>query len=239
MANVFRSLAVLVLLTTSATLGATQVSGSGRTTRYWDCCKPSCAWPGKAAVSGPVSTCNVNDQPLSDPNADSGCNGGSAYMCSNQSPWAVSNDLAYGFASVNFDGGSESSWCCACYELTFTSPPLVGKKMVVQATNTGGDVGNNQFDLAVSSLPTWRPFVNLILLVRCQAAVSVTSMAARRSGRPRLRAGASSTVVSRPTLAPRSQLHSSLAATSASVGFRAPTIHRELSDRCPSVSGNF
>ncbi|TGO56172.1 hypothetical protein BCON_0081g00150 [Botryotinia convoluta] len=131
-----------------------QASGSGTTTRYWDCCKPSCAWSGKATLesgSGPVGTCDVNDSPLSDPTAVavSGCNGGNSYMCSDQSPWAVSDDLAYGYAAVNIAGGSEASWCCACYELTFTSTALAGKKMIVQATNTGGDLGSNQFDLAI------------------------------------------------------------------------------------------
>ncbi|KAK4555809.1 hypothetical protein LTR86_007029 [Recurvomyces mirabilis] len=75
--------------------------------------------------------------------------GGSAYMCSDQSPWAVSADLAYGFAAVSIPGGSESSWCCACYELTFTSTSIAGKKMIVQATNTGADLAEGQFDLAI------------------------------------------------------------------------------------------
>lgn len=33
------------------------------------------------------------------------------------------------------------------FRLTFTSGAVAGKKMVVQATNTGGDLGNNHFDL--------------------------------------------------------------------------------------------
>lgn len=61
----------------------------------------------------------------------------------------MSDDLAYGYAAVNIAGGSESSWCCACYELTFTSGPVAGKKMVVQATNTGGDLSGNQFDISM------------------------------------------------------------------------------------------
>ncbi|RAL58687.1 hypothetical protein DID88_002993 [Monilinia fructigena] len=131
-----------------------QASGSGTTTRYWDCCKPSCAWSDKAVLasgSSPVGTCDIKDSPLSDPtaNAPSGCNGGTSYMCSDQSPWAVTDDLAYGYAAVNIAGGNEASWCCACYELTFTSTALAGKKMIVQATNTGGDLGSNQFDLAI------------------------------------------------------------------------------------------
>lgn len=111
-----------------------------------DCCKPSCGWD-KGGVTAPVKTCDVNDQPLSDMNAQSGCNGGSAYMCSDQSPWAISDTLAYGFAAVS---SSNPASCCACYQLTFTSTALAGKKMIVQATNTGGDVASTQFDLAVS-----------------------------------------------------------------------------------------
>lgn len=33
--------------------------------------------------------------------------------------------------------------------LTFTSGPVNGKKMIVQVTTTGNDLGNNQFDLAI------------------------------------------------------------------------------------------
>jgi hypothetical protein len=137
-----------------------QSSGTGKTTRYWDCCKASCGWTKKitlASGSNPVSSCGKNDQPLSDYGAKSGCDsGGSAYMCSNQSPWAVSDTLAYGYAATTIAGGTESSWCCACYELTFTSAPLVGKTLIVQTTNTGSDLSSNQFDLAVSqSSPYW------------------------------------------------------------------------------------
>jgi hypothetical protein len=129
-------------------------SGSGTTTRYWDCCKPSCAWPGKAELavgSEPVQMCDINNNPISDPNASSGCGGGTAYQCSNESPWAVNSNLAYGYAAVNIEGGSEVTWCCACYELTFTSGLVTGKKMIVQATNTGGDLAGNQFDISVCS----------------------------------------------------------------------------------------
>ncbi|KAF8761971.1 Glycosyl hydrolase family 45 [Rhizoctonia solani] len=61
-----------------------------------------------------------------------GCNGGGAYACANHSPFAVNDSLAYGFAAVNIQGGTESSWCCQCYELTFTSGPVSGQKMIVQ-----------------------------------------------------------------------------------------------------------
>ena len=111
-----RSLALLALSTGFAKLTAAQAAG--KTTRYWDCCKPSCAWPGKADVSSEVKVCNINDQPLlGNANAVNGCDaGGEAYMCSDQQPWAVSADLAYGFAAVKLAGGTEASWCCGCYE---------------------------------------------------------------------------------------------------------------------------
>ncbi|TVY22363.1 putative endoglucanase type K [Lachnellula hyalina] len=129
-----------------------QSSGTGTTTRYWDCCKASCGWSGKATLasgSNPVTSCDAQDNPLTNYDAASGCNSGTSYMCSDQSPWAVSDTLSYGFAATTISGGSEASWCCACYELTFTSGAVQGKKMIVQATNTGGDLGANQFDLAI------------------------------------------------------------------------------------------
>jgi hypothetical protein len=70
------------------------------------------------------------------------------------SPWAVNDTFAYGYSAVKIAGGTEATWCCACYELTFTCPPVIGMKMIIQAINTGGDLAGNQFDLAViSSIP--------------------------------------------------------------------------------------
>lgn len=136
------------------TLIHAQASGSGTTTRYWDCCKASCGWSKKATLatgSNPVSSCDISNNPLTDYNAVSYCasSSGTAFMCGSQTPWAVSDTLSYGFAATTISGGTEASWCCACYQLTFTSGPVAGKQMIVQATNTGGDLGSNQFDLAV------------------------------------------------------------------------------------------
>jgi hypothetical protein len=90
---------------------------TGKTTRYWDCCKPSCGWSGKASVNSPVKSCDKSDNPLSDMAAKNGCeSGGSAYMCTGQSPWAINDNLAYGFAAAKLSGLGESNWCCACYE---------------------------------------------------------------------------------------------------------------------------
>ncbi|MCJ1372683.1 hypothetical protein MMC20_003908 [Loxospora ochrophaea] len=143
MASYLRTGAIAALLTT--TLVQAQSSGSGTTTRYWDCCKPSCAWNTVTGITAPVQSCDINDSPMTDTTAQSGCTGGSAYMCSDQSPWAVSDTMAYGFAAVT----SANPTCCQCYKLTFTSTAISGMTMIVQATNTGTDVGSNQFDLAM------------------------------------------------------------------------------------------
>lgn len=151
----FLTIILISLLSIFTNEALAQASGSGTTTRYFDCCKSSCGFTGKpifASGSGPVTSCDIHDSPLTGFDAQSGCAGGSAYTCSDQTPWAISDTLSYGFAATSIDGGSEASWCCACYELTFTSTAIAGKQMIVQATNTGGDLGSNQFDLAVSDL---------------------------------------------------------------------------------------
>ncbi len=124
-------------------------SGTGKTTRYWDCCKPSCSWSGKADVDSPVAACAADGTTTLGVDVQSGCTGGTAYTCTDQQPFKVSDDLAYGFAAVSLSGGSDDSMCCSCYLLTFTSTELSGKQMVVQATNTGSDLSSNQFDLAI------------------------------------------------------------------------------------------
>ena len=88
-----------------ATSSTTSSSGNdnrqpGVTTRYWDCCKASCGWPGKASVSNPVQTCAQDGVTPVDSNTQSGCNGGTAYTCNNQQPWSVSATLSYGFAAA-------------------------------------------------------------------------------------------------------------------------------------------
>jgi hypothetical protein len=122
-----KQLALLALTTGLATVDA---QSSGKTTRYWDCCKGSCAWAGKAPVSSPITTCDKNDNPLTDAGTKSGCDGGSAYMCTNQSPWAVNDDLAYGFAAVKLAGKTESNWCCACYEYVYPISPKTHRKFM-------------------------------------------------------------------------------------------------------------
>ncbi|KAK4235208.1 glycoside hydrolase [Achaetomium macrosporum] len=135
-----------VLRTASAAaLPLVASAADGKSTRYAPLATPVTL----RADLIPVFACDANFNRLTDVNAKSGCDGGSAYSCADQTPWAVNDNLAYGFAATNIAGGFESSWCCACYVLTFTSGPVAGKAMVVQSTSTGGYLGTNHFDLAM------------------------------------------------------------------------------------------
>nr|BAF57445.1 putative glycosyl hydrolase family45 [uncultured symbiotic protist of Mastotermes darwiniensis] len=127
--------------------GTVGLSGSGKTTRYWDCCKPSCSWTKKAAVDHVVNSCTASGQHDTTTDLKSGCDGGPSYACFDQAPWAVDSSYFMGTAAATV--ASESTICCGCFELTFTSGQPQGKKMLVQVTNTGSDVGNGQFDLLI------------------------------------------------------------------------------------------
>lgn len=152
--NLFLVLELIAVLVEGAHL---DYSGEALTTRFWDCCKPSCAWKDKAPVSNPVDSCSADDEPISI-TAGTGCKGGTAFACSKQQPWAINDTLSYGFAGAYITkdlvgGAIEDAWCCACYQLDFTSEPLRGKSMIVQASNTAYDVNTaNRFSLAVWSL---------------------------------------------------------------------------------------
>ena len=112
----------------------------GWASRYWDCCKPSCGWSQTA--------CSASNGTSKDGGQDA-CQGGSAYMCYDFAPWAVSDTLSYGFVAAAHENYS----CGKCFQFTFNgqgsanSASLNGKSMIVQVINTGGDVQSSQFDL--------------------------------------------------------------------------------------------
>jgi hypothetical protein len=125
----------------------------GFTTRFWDCCKPSCAWAANAGGRHPVNSCNQQNQSIGASDQQSACSGGGAYACFDLSPWAVSDTMAYGFAAFN------GTQCGQCYELKFTgqsnsapndpgSAALCGKTMIVQVVNIG-NITAGQFDIMV------------------------------------------------------------------------------------------
>lgn len=126
---------------------------NGHATRYWDCCKPHCAWSGNTSGLNTINSCDRSDN-ATGADSQSACQGGPAYMCQNMAPWAVNDKLAYGFAAV----GAKTDICGRCYQLQFTgssynagadpgSMALGGKTMIVQSINIGGDVASGQFDI--------------------------------------------------------------------------------------------
>lgn len=135
--------------TASPTFTYLTPAATGKTTRYWDCCKGSASWPGKALVSAPVLACAKDGVTRVDATAQSVCNGGTSYACNTNQPWAVNESLSYGFAAANLTGKAESDTSCACYALQFTSGPVIGKTFVAQVVNLGGDLGENHFDLLI------------------------------------------------------------------------------------------
>lgn len=125
---------------------------AGRTTRYWDCCKPSCGWVENAKNGGkssPATSCSKDGSTNVGADVQSVCSGGSAYQCNWGVPWSVSSTLSYGYAAFNSGG------CGKCYQLDFTgagdnagAQSLKGKSMIVQAINIG-DIGADHFDILV------------------------------------------------------------------------------------------
>jgi hypothetical protein len=141
----------LLLLVLSGANASNIYSGEAVTDRYWDCCKTDCSWPGRSNGSPqPPATCDADNNPLTNFNLGTACGGGPSFACANQSPWAVNDTFSYGYSSMFLEGHASDSWCCSCYELVFTSGPVKGKKMVIQAHNSGFDmVTANRFGLAV------------------------------------------------------------------------------------------
>ena len=129
-------------------------SGEGWATRYWDCCKPSCAW-NENAGGHPTKTCTLQGNTVG-PGDQSVCSGGQAAVCTSQIPVAVNDNLAYAFAAVPAANGGQ---CGKCFALEFTGEgkyetkaphqALKGKILVVQVSNIGGDVNQGQFDVMI------------------------------------------------------------------------------------------
>lgn len=129
-------------------------SGSGWATRYWDCCKPHCAWPDKGGLK--AHACDASGNKISDDGATSMCNGGNAGTCKSQIPMIVSDKLAFAYAAVPGSAGGE---CGKCFALEFTGTgkyetkanhqAMKGKTLVVIASNIGYDVAEGQFDIMI------------------------------------------------------------------------------------------
>jgi len=140
-----------IFLLTLALAVAVSAQRTGQSTRYWDCCKPSCSWSANTGdhISQPVATCAANGVTVLPLNIQSACVGGTAFACNNNAPWAVNATTAYGFVAAVIAGQTQYDWCCSCYQMTFTSGPVAGRTMIVQVTNTGHDLGYDHFDIQI------------------------------------------------------------------------------------------
>jgi hypothetical protein len=122
----------------SSTVSTTTVASgnnstvAGVTTRNWDCCKPSCGWPGIANVTSPVQTCAQDGITAVDANTDSICTGGSAYFCNNQQPWSVNDSLSYGYAST-YLAVSKSFFDTNAYIIIRVNPSPHGVVLVIHS----------------------------------------------------------------------------------------------------------
>jgi len=151
-----------------ATLPPINGGKTGKTTRYWDCCVASCSWQENTAAEHPVNVCNKDGMTVYDPfnwRIGNVCsNNGSGYMCNNNQPWAVTENLAYGFVAAGFNSGNQKEWCCSCQRLEFTSGPVKGKQMVVQV------------------LTLVLTLVITTLIFKCLVVVLVSSMVVKANG---------------------------------------------------------
>ena len=127
-------------------------SGSGYATRYWDCCKPHCAWP---EHGGSASTCDAQGNKIGDKSAGSMCDGGNAGICRSQFPIVINDTLAFAFAAT--PGGENN--CGKCFDLVFDGgckytvtslhKKMKGKHLIVMSNNVGYDVAGGQFDVMI------------------------------------------------------------------------------------------
>lgn len=147
------------------------VSGGqeGWGSRYWDCCKPHCSSPfntehlcANCDSTGideiPTYVEESNEWDTWDKATESSCQGGPAYACYRHVPFAVCENLAYGYAAV--PGAIDEDMCGRCFQLDFDGGAanddvkeahrlLEGKTMIVMASNIGHDVNDGQFDLMI------------------------------------------------------------------------------------------
>ena len=134
-------------------------SGSGWATRYWDCCKPHCSWPEHAGGNYSKQCTNKGKSENTNWGDGSVCSGGSQMTCTSQIPFTIDGctEMAFAFAAVPAANGGS---CGKCFQLTFTgeghysstnanTKKLKGKKLIIMATNIGGDVQQGQFDIMI------------------------------------------------------------------------------------------
>ncbi len=134
--------------------------GSGFASRYWDCCMPSCAW-NENSGGNPTKACDARGKNVIGNGSGSVCSGGQGATCTSQIPFTVEGCEEYGFAFAAVPAANGGQ-CGKCFQLTFTGEghynstnantkklKTKNKKLIVMATNIGGDVQQGQFDVLI------------------------------------------------------------------------------------------
>ena len=155
----FQKQAPVAAATTEIEPIAGGMKGSAATTRYWDCCKPSCSWEGKGWPWGQMCVVDGKGKRVLDQMKKSGCEGeGDVYVDPKQQPFAVNDQLSYGFIASTVIGKKEQEVCGRCMQLTFKECEIegkyqkcdiTGKQMVAMITNIGYDLKSEHFDLQI------------------------------------------------------------------------------------------
>jgi hypothetical protein len=115
---------------------------NGTTTRYWDCCMPSCSWKANAGGKNPVKVCGKDGTSVVSESSRNACENGGGFMCYWGAPWSVSDSVSFGYVAYN------GVACGTCYQLDFTGGAANGKSMIVQVINIGG-LAAGQFDILI------------------------------------------------------------------------------------------
>ena len=135
--------------------------GSGFASRYWDCCKPHCSWPEHSGGNYSKQCTNKGKSANTNWGDGSICSGGPQMTCTSQIPFTIDGCEEYGFAFAAVPA-SNGGQCGKCFQLTFTGEghysstnantrklKTKNKKLIIMATNVGGDVQQGQFDIMI------------------------------------------------------------------------------------------
>ena len=124
------------------------LSGTSGLSRYWNCCKPSCASEAEAAKGNQARLCDPYMHRLFDYSTTNKCEGGQATTCFSQVPFVIDgcDDIGFGFGTIS---SSNPNICGRCFLLEFTGEgvwttqnthrALKNKKLIFMGINKGAD----------------------------------------------------------------------------------------------------
>ena len=122
------------------------LSGLGVLSRYWNCCKPTCASVEEAAIGNAPKLCDANMRRLFDYSTKSKCEGGTATTCISHVPFLIDGCDDIGFAYGVLPSGIPN-YCGKCFLLEFTGEghwttkdthrALKGKKLIIMGIHKG------------------------------------------------------------------------------------------------------